>query len=176
MARRNRKQPRNGSAHNVVRVGPRIDLAPAVERSRLKLEELAEKIKSNVLRNDPKQLLGYLWSRLLLVAVKGDANDATRTTQIEILQMALEYLHAVLSCFTPEDEQAPTFSEKSGIELVALCEQMHKAAKYYALVSTPQRGDGEFGPETSRVEIFAKANWVTLRGHRYQVLEGGGRQ
>jgi hypothetical protein len=56
--------------------------------------------------------------------------------------------------------------------LVSLAEEMLRQSLLYGVTSTARRADGEFGPETGRVEMFAKSSWVALRGHRYQVLEG----
>ncbi|KWF06399.1 hypothetical protein WT55_21150 [Burkholderia pseudomultivorans] len=135
------------------------------------MEELAERIKVNVLSTDPKQLLGYLWSQLLLATTKAAPRAGGDPPKLETIQMALEYVHAVLSCFPDEGDAPVRLEERRASELVNLIEEMHRQSILYGVTSTAHRDDGEFGPETGRVEMFAKSSWVTLRGHRYQVLE-----
>jgi len=149
----------------------RADPVTAAEASRLRMEELAERIKVNVLSNDPKQLLGYLWSQLLLATTKTAPRTGGDPPRLETIQMALEYVHAVLSCFPDAGDAPARLEERRASELVSLIEEMLRQSLLYGVASTAHRDDGEFGPETGRVEMFAKSSWVTLRGHRYQVLE-----
>ncbi|MBJ9591978.1 SEC-C domain-containing protein [Burkholderia seminalis] len=171
MTRKKRKRSGHTQGLDSILTTSRADPAAAAEASRLRMEELAERIKVNVLSNDPKQLLGYLWSQLLLATTKTAPQGGGDPPRLETIQMALEYVHAVLSCFPAEGDVPLRLEECRASELVSLIEEMLRQSLLYGVASTAHRDDGEFGPETGRVEMFAKSSWVTLRGHRYQVLE-----
>ncbi|QQC63120.1 SEC-C domain-containing protein [Paraburkholderia ginsengisoli] len=137
---------------------------------RIEMEELANKIKANVLSHNPRHLLGYMWGLLLRVTNDHEAQADSVASTSQAPQLALEYIHAILSCFRPEQEEAQ-FDERAAEELIALCEKMRASSYWFAVASTKSDGDGAFGPETGQIEFWAKTSWVSLRGHRYQVLE-----
>jgi len=145
--------------------------AQAAERTQCRMEELAERIRANILATDPKQLISYLWTLALRATNEDDDSRQERAQRIQVLQLALEYFHATLSCFEPAHEEG-ALDEKSAGELIELCGQLRTVAQYFAIVSTPHTGEGVYGPSTGKIELFAKTSWVSLRGHRYQVLEG----
>lgn len=145
--------------------------ARAAEGAQRQMEELADRIRANILATDPKQLIGYLWTLALRATNEPDDSRQERAQRLQVLQLALEYFHATLSCFESPHEEGG-LSEKSAGELIELCRQLRSAAHYYAIVSTPHTGQGVYGPATGKVELYAKTSWVSLRGHRYQVLEG----
>ncbi|ASL48106.1 hypothetical protein bAD24_III11965 [Burkholderia sp. AD24] len=135
------------------------------------MEELAERIRVNILAMDPKQLIGYLWSLALRATNEDDEPGQKPAERIQVVQLALEYFHATLSCFMPAHEEG-AMERKNADELLKLCREMLAASRYFAVVSTPRNGTGVYGAATPKVELYAKTSWVSLRGHRYQVLEG----
>lgn len=131
---------------------------------RLEMEALSLKLKDLVLSQPPTELLGYLWSCLLLGAMH-DIKDENAP-----LQLAMEYVHAVLSSFDGNPNPAP-FGEQAVTELLDIAERLRNVSLNYCMVSSTS-DDGAFGEETGRIEFFAKTTWVSLRGQRYQQLEG----
>jgi SEC-C motif len=152
-----------------------LKLQEAAEVLRLKMEYLASKLRDLVLSQPPADLLGYLWSNLLLASFAESEPDYVSNTETDnqknSLLIALEYVHAVLSCFEEPPEGFGKFREEAAIDLLAIAEQIRSDAMSYSFASSPPRHGAEFGDETGRIEYTAKTTWVILRGNRYQVLE-----
>ncbi|BCR05320.1 hypothetical protein DESUT3_23890 [Desulfuromonas versatilis] len=144
-----------------------------VEALRQRIENTASQIKDLILAQTPQSLLGFLWGGLLIGVIKQQkAEEVDRPEHNpENLQVALEYVHAVLSCFVGHPEGKNVLEEEAAKEIVRLSEDLRKSTMFYCMATTEYRGGGEFGEETGHVEFTAKTTWVLIRGHRYQVLE-----
>ncbi len=85
-------------------------------------------------------------------------------------QFLLEYVHAVLaSDLAPDNIE---FDEAKCAEIFELSHKLRQQALYYAIFTSDDTKNGAFGTDTANIEVYAKFNWVLLRGNRYQVLEG----
>lgn len=93
-----------------------------------------------------------------------------RDDTINETQFLLEYVHAALA-----SDAAPTeveFDESQCAELFALSRKLREQAMFFAMASSADTENEDFGPDTADIEFHVKSTWVMLRGNRYQVLEG----
>ena len=145
------------------------------EERRLKMEGLASRLKDLILSQPLNDLLGYLWCNLMLMALNDSKTGYSRSYESErsknALLFALEYLHAVFSCFDAQDSGSVNFQEGVAKEILDVAEKLREATMFYCMASSTPRQGAEFGDETGRVEYTAKITWAIIRGNRYQVLE-----
>ncbi len=155
----------------------------AEERTRLEMEQLSAKLKDLILSQPPQDLLGYLWSRLLMTAMhpsrdemppaeQGNlAQDGTEdsTDQLDLTQLILEYVHATWSSF--ESGELGALDESVCADIANTAGELKAATFNYCILSTASVKGGIFGDKSSEIEFLAKSNWVLIRSHRYQVLE-----
>jgi hypothetical protein len=137
------------------------------------MEEAATKIRALVNSMPPEELIGYIYAQLMMTSNNTTSpqldSDIPKDTLNEI-QFLLEYVHAVLaSDVAPEVLE---FDEKKCAELFALCRVLQEKAMSFAVVSSANTKNEDFGSDTAEIEFHAKSSWVMLRGNRYQVLEG----
>lgn len=139
------------------------------------MEKIAADMRAIIVSMPPEDLLGYIYARRLMTG--GDKNDeggeGNHTDgpkdDINESQFLLEYVHAVLvSDVAPGEVQ---FDEARCVELHALGRSLKNKAMFFAIASSADTGNQEFGPNTAELEFRAKSSWVVLRGNRYQVLE-----
>ncbi|MBD9522799.1 SEC-C domain-containing protein [Ensifer sp. ENS02] len=140
------------------------------------MEATAARMRDLIVTMPAYNLLGYVYAQHMRRAfanarrASGDPEAEVPDTSIDDLQFLLEYVHAVLAS---DAEPAHTqFDEAACAELLALSRKLRDQALFFAMASTPDTGDGLFGPDTADIEYHAKTGWVLLRGKRYQVLEG----
>lgn len=140
------------------------------------METTAANMRALILRMPPEDLLGYIYGQRIMKMMAGsNVTSEERDTDnpddtINEIQFLLEYVHAVLASDT-----APTvveFDEAQCAELFFLNHKLRKQAMWFAMTSSADTENEEFGPNTADIELQVKFSWVTLRGNRYQVLEG----
>ena len=136
-----------------------------------KMQETALEIRILINGMPPEELLGYIYSQLMIVNTTLSEQDSNllNDTKIEI-QFLLEYIHAVLA-----SDVAPSivkFEEKDYAKLFTLCKYLREQAMLFAMVSSVNTDNKDFGSHTADIEFHAKSCWVMIRGNRYQVLEG----
>jgi len=145
------------------------------EAKRLEMEELASRLKDLVLSQPPQGLLGYLWAVFLMGSIEGSAPgetpDSKAETHRDLVLFALEYVHAILSCFGTQFQGSARLQEDAAAGLVAVAERLREATILYCMASSRPGREAEFGDETANVEFDAKTKWVLIRGNRYPVLE-----
>lgn len=150
--------------------------------SRQEMERLAAHLKDLILSHPPEDLLGYIYGQRLLSSMFARDADSTdddpnlnvkkRLEHSELIndhQFVLEYVHAVLSSFEPN--QTVQFTEPVYADIFETAETLRSAALMHCMISSLGSKDGIFGPQTGMIEVAAKTNWVALRGNRYPVLE-----
>lgn len=140
------------------------------------MEAIAARMRELIVGMPPHDLLGYIYAQRMMKAMAGQSGthasrEADRSDDlINENQFLLEYVHAVLaSDFAPTEE---TFDEARCAELYELGRKLRDEALFFAMATSADTKDGVFGPDTADIEFQAKSTWVTLRGNRYQVLEG----
>jgi hypothetical protein len=149
-------------------------LRESTEALRLEMEELASKLKDLVLAQPPRDLLGFLWAGLINYALgvprSSTVEGAGDMSQRDALLVALEYVHAVLSCFDTQ-HAGSSLRQDLADELLAVAQRLREVSVIYCITSSRPDITGAFGDETGRVEFLAKSAWAAIRGNRYQVLE-----
>ena len=137
------------------------------------MKELAAKIRSLVNGMPPQELLGYIYAHLLMTSnntTSPELDTEVPSEERNEVQFLLEYVHAVLaSDIAPDDVE---FDETKCGELFALSRNLREKAMFFAMVSSANTDNKDFGSDTADIEFHAKSSWVMLRGNRYQVLEG----
>jgi hypothetical protein len=150
-------------------------LLRAADSLRLDMEGLASTLKDLMLSAPPEDLLGYLWGCLLRGVIRESGTSAIEgadtKSQKETVLVALEYVHAVLSCFDSQPEHRQRLREDIAAKILETAERLREVTGFYCIASSRPGNNAEFGDETGRVEFFAKSNWALIRGNRYQVLE-----
>ncbi len=151
-----------------------IKLVEAAEALRLKMEELGSKLKDLILSQSFEGLLGYLWGNLLMGVPSEPDDDSDSRIDVEThratIILALEYLHAVASCF--DEPFKPELDENIATEIVLTAERLKEISILYSLASSRSRKGTGLGDLPGSFEYKAKTAWLLIRSNRYQVLEG----
>lgn len=140
------------------------------------MEAIAADMRALIVGMPPKDLLGYIYAQRLMRMTTGsgeplaehDTNGPSDT--INEFQFLLEYVHAVLASDASPDKVE--FDEAKCAELFELSSKLKEQAMFFAMGSSADTENKDFGPNTADIEFQIKSTWVLLRGNRYQVLEG----
>lgn len=140
------------------------------------MEAIAADMRALIVGMPPKDLLGYIYAQRLMKMTTGsgeplaehDTNGPSDT--INEFQFLLEYVHAVLASDAAPDKVE--FDEAKCEELFELSSKLKEQAMFFAMGSSADTENKDFGPNTADIEFQIKSTWVLLRGNRYQVLEG----
>lgn len=140
------------------------------------MEKIAADMRALIVGMPPEDLLGYIYAQSLMKMTAGrgeplaehDTNGPNDT--INKFQFLLEYVHAVLASDAASDNVE--FDEAKCAELFELSGKLKEKAMFYAMVSSADTENKDFGANTADIEFQIKSTWVLLRGNRYQVLEG----
>jgi hypothetical protein len=139
------------------------------------MERTAADMRALIVGMPPEDLLGYIYTQRLMSTMKGiNETSSERETNgpddtINETQFLLEYVHAVLASDIAPDEVE--FDEVKFDELFALSRNLKEQTMFFAMASSADTENEDFGPDTADIEFRAKSTWVLLRGNRYQVLE-----
>jgi hypothetical protein len=140
------------------------------------MEATAANMRALIIGMPPEELLGYIYAQRLMKSMAGSdepsaENDSSNTEDtINETQFLLEYVHAVLASDAEQDEVK--FDEAQCAELFLLSSKLKEQAMFFAMGSSVDTENEDFGPDTSDIEFRIKSTWVLLRGNRHQVLEG----
>lgn len=140
------------------------------------MESISSRMRELIVGMPPEELIGYIYSQRLVKAHKDQDASTSEEDELPVgdmineTQFLLEYVHAVLaSDIAPVDTK---FDEVKCTQLFALSSELIKKSMCFAIATSAQTKEGAFGSDTGEIEFRAKSNWVMLRGHRHQVLEG----
>lgn len=140
------------------------------------METTAADMRTLIVGMPPEELLGYIYAQRLMKNMAGidqpsEENDSSVPDDtINEIQFLLEYVHAVLASDAEPDEVK--FDEAQCADLFALSSKLKEQAMFFAMGSSVDTANEDFGPDTADIEFQIKSTWVLLRGNRYQVLEG----
>jgi hypothetical protein len=140
------------------------------------METTAADMRALIVGMPPEELLGYIYAQRLMKNMEGsDESSAEHDTNgsddtINEFQFLLEYVHAVLASDMAPDKVE--FGEAKCAELFELSSKLKEQAMFFAIGSSADTENKDFGPDTADIEFQIKSTWVLLRGNRYQVLEG----
>ncbi|MFL1484790.1 YecA family protein [Marinobacter sp. LN3S78] len=139
------------------------------------MEEIAAEIRAIIRGMPAEELLGYIYAQRLMAVgdkddqgIEGNHPDSLKK-EINESQFLLEYVHAVLA--SDEAPGAVQFDEARCADLYELSRELREQSMMFAITSSVDTENQEFGPNTAELEVRAKSSWVVLRGNRYQVLE-----
>lgn len=138
------------------------------------LEELAQRLRHLVASQPPKDLLGYLYTALVLGGFGDEETSSRRTAilpriELDEAQFLLEYVHAILAT-TPISAKAELDECICG-EITGVATELRNASCTVAMLVAATSSEAQFGPYTKDLLFRALSNWVLMRGTRYQVLE-----
>jgi hypothetical protein len=139
------------------------------------METTAADMRALIVGMPPEELLGYIYAQRLMkmMAGSGEASEEHDTSgpddTINEIQFLLEYVHAVLASDAAPD--VVKFDEAQCVELFSLSSKLKEQAMFFAMVSSIDTENKDFGPDTADIEFRIKSAWILLRGNRYQVLE-----
>lgn len=147
----------------------------AVAATMREMEALARRMRELIVRQPPKDLLGYIYAQRILPlhnteGTKEQNGEPSADELIDDTQFLLEYVHAALAATPNSDNTA--LDEGACAELLDLSRKLKTTALLHAMYSSAGTDNGPFGSHTADVEFRAKSAWILLRGNRYQVLEG----
>lgn len=140
------------------------------------METTAADMRTLIVGMPPEELLGYIYAQRLMKNMAGidqpsEENDSSVPDDtINEIQFLLEYVHAVLASDAEPDEVK--FDEAQCADLFALSSKLKEQAMFFAMGSSVDTKNEDFGPDTADIEFQIMSTWVLLRGNRYQVLEG----
>lgn len=141
-----------------------------------KMEAIASDMRALIVGMPPKDLLGYIYAQRLMVMTAGSGEPLAEhdtsgpSDTINEFQFLLEYVHAVLASDAASDKVQ--FDEAKCAELFELSSKLKEQAMLFAMGSSADTENKDFGPNTADIEFQIKSTWILLRGNRYQVLEG----
>ncbi|WP_244559302.1 hypothetical protein [Bathymodiolus platifrons methanotrophic gill symbiont] len=134
----------------------------AVNFSNLKdMKKHALNMRSLILGMPAKELLGYIYTRMLK-----DSDDDL----VGNIQFLLEYVHATLA--SAEEPAEVIFDEAKVQELLKLSRELKEKALLFSIESSLDTENRHFKDNTADIEFYLKSKWVSIRGNRYQALEG----
>ena len=128
-----------------------------------------------ILRQPPKELLGYLWSThfMIIMCEVNELGGSYRPDKnlINDLQFVLEFVHASWSCSAAIGWGHDQLDVVEVSETLATLMDLRNTAMLYCMAKS--RGIATETGEEHRADMIFRAMvaWVTLRGRRYQVLE-----
>ncbi|WP_428239609.1 YecA family protein [Gynuella sp.] len=141
------------------------------------MEETAANIRALILGMPAQELLGYIYAQRIMKQLADNEmtseenNNNDSREQINELQFLLEYVHAVLA--SDEAPEEVKFDEEQCVELFDLSNKLRGQAMFFAMASSADNTKkADLSPDMAEMEFHIKSNWISLRGNRYQVLEG----
>ncbi|MEJ8560143.1 hypothetical protein QTO30_02050 [Yoonia sp. GPGPB17] len=140
------------------------------------LRRICDDIRSEILKHSPQQLIGGLWSMMLMSLISkfdddGDGSLPNVSADEKHVLFAMEYLHATDAAEgVPGPETALPVDETVLKELLELSEKAITHVFRFGLASMAK----QFGDKTANFHSLQSTiltNWVLIRGRRYQVME-----
>ena len=139
------------------------------------MERKSSRARDLILRQPPKQLLGYVWSRhyLNIIGELDEQGDSHRPDKqmIDDIQFLLEFAHAAWSCSTERVDDRSKLNEAEVVELFDTLAELRNTTLLYCMMKARMVAVEAQDPRRGNLAFRAMASWVNLRGRRYQVLE-----
>ena len=146
----------------------------AVQQLAEEMERQSDTARDLILRQPPKQLLGYLWSirYMKICSDKDEQGEAYRPDKMfdDEMQFILEYVHATWSSVGAPDDQ-DSLDEGAVEQLSKVVKEIRNVAMLYCVIRSTVIRMEKNDPRRGDVAMRALTSWVHERGRRYQVLE-----
>ena len=137
--------------------------------------ESSSRARDLILRQPPKQLLGYVWSihHLNILGEMDEQADSYRPNKhiIDDMQFLLEFVHAAWSCSQEIAEDRSTLNEAEVAEIFDLLAGLQNTTMMYCMMKSRTMAIEAEDSHRGDLAFRAMASWVNLRGRRYLVLE-----
>lgn len=144
-------------------------LEAAANSLREELEQLGAKVTELALVQPPTTLLGFVWAQIFTGRIRDEADDGQEAPKgFELFQFALEYLHAIWSGNLGPFPEGP-LDEVKAKELLEVFAEFRTKTFQFCMLSSIAIADAT--EVQSKLDFHAKSTWVSIRGHRHQVLE-----
>jgi hypothetical protein len=134
------------------------------------LESTAARLRDTVLRCAPKPLLAFLWQQSNMHDEGAGQNTAMVSVGPGEIDMAMEYLHAVLSSYATHAWGTDTSIDAMHAVLHSAADVRRVSMRYCHLVNREDR-EGEFAHHSGELHFRALISWILSRAYRYGVLE-----
>lgn len=148
-----------------------VDLEGFHSSMQIEMECISERLRKTILKCDAKNLLGFLWWSLLSICQDTPKDDNTESPGLDDIIFSLEYVHAVL-CAHPAEESGTSREEEDVSEVMLLSKNLREYCTTYCMVAAELIPNDLLGSVTREMAFHAMIRWVTIRGNRYQCLEG----
>ena len=149
--------------------------AEAVTHLCSEMERKSSRARDLILRQPPKQLLGYVWSKHYLSALQEiyEQGHGHRPNKVmmENSQFLLEFVHATWSCSAKLADERSKLSESEVKEILDILEELRNTTLLYCLMRSACMAAESQNRHRGEQGMWAMAAWVNLRGRRYQTLE-----
>lgn len=139
------------------------------------MEQMSSRARCLILRQPPKQLLGYVWSMYFMNVLgetdeQGDSYRPNKHMSDE-MQFMLEFVHAAWSCNRDLADERQKLNEAEVAEIFATLTELRNTTMLYSMMKSRAMAADVGDPRRGSVSFQAMAAWTNLRGRRYQVLE-----
>lgn len=139
------------------------------------MERESSRARCLILRQPPKQLLGYVWSMHSLY-ISGESDEQGDSYQpnkhvIDDMQFMLEFVHAAWSCIGVLADQRCKLNEAEVAEIFDTLTQLRTTTMLYCMMKSRAMAVEAGDRRSGNLAFQAMSAWVNLRGRRYQVLE-----
>ena len=149
--------------------------AEAVAHLCSEMERKSSRARDLILRQPPKQLLGYVWSKHYLSALhemdEQDHGYRPNKVMMETFQFLLEFVHAAWSCSAELPDERSKLSESDVKEIHDTLEELRNTTLLYCLMRSARMAAESQDRHRGDQGMWAMTAWVNLRGRRYQTLE-----
>jgi hypothetical protein len=134
------------------------------------MEILAKSIQQEIIIHDPVDLLQSFWLQFWeAISTDSEKSNPDPTGQY---QFALEYLHAVLASTPPPEPLPSQLTTEKSSQVLGLLEELRTITLRYCMAQCLSSREEPFGSASADVKFRAYSTWVSIRGNRYQALEG----
>lgn len=139
------------------------------------MERESTRARCLILRQPPKQLLGYLWSMYSrnVLGASNEQGDNYRPNKhmIDEMQFMLEFVHATWSCSGALADERGKLNDAEIAEIFDTLAELRITTMLYCMTKSRGMATEAGDPGRGNLSFQAMAAWVNLRGRRYQVLE-----
>lgn len=135
------------------------------------LVSVCSRLRSEISRLPPKELIGYLWARVLLSLIAREEPDTDQlppvSSQENVILFAMEYVHATIACDGIGSE-SQEFSDTAADKIIDIASESLKLSFEYQITLMQK---GELQVHDSRLAFQILSTWIMIRGRRFQVME-----
>ena len=147
----------------------------AIDHLCAEMERESSRARRLILRQPPKQLLGYVWSMYspnsLGESIEQSDSNGPNKHMIDDMQFMLEFVHAAWSCSKELADEQQQLNETELAEIFDTLTKLRNTTMLYCMMKSREMATEAGDPGRGNLSFQAMAAWVNLRGRRYQVLE-----